>query len=223
MNELITVRKLNREYKTGDLTVRALDNISLSIGRGEFVSIIGQSGSGKSTLMNILGCLDRQSSGEYILLGTDVSSLGEKQLAYLRSRVIGFVFQSFNLIPSLNALQNVELPLIYRRIPRKQRIYAAEKALDMVGLSSRKKHRPSELSGGQQQRTAIARAIAGDPGLLLADEPTGSLDKAAGENVLSIINDLNGKGVTVVMITHDSSIAARAKRSIKISDGRIIS
>ena len=223
MNELITVRKLNREYKTGDLTVRALDNISLSIGRGEFVSIIGQSGSGKSTLMNILGCLDRQSSGEYILLGTDVSSLGEKQLAYLRSRVIGFVCQSFNLIPSLNALQNVELPLIYRRIPRKQRIYAAEKALDMVGLSSRKKHRPSELSGGQQQRTAIARAIAGDPGLLLADEPTGSLDKAAGENVLSIINDLNGKGVTVVMITHDSSIAARAKRSIKISDGRIIS
>lgn len=223
MKELIVARNLCRDYKNGDLTVRALNNINFSISDGEFVSIIGQSGSGKSTLINILGCLDKQSSGDYFLSGTDVSALNERQLAFLRSRVIGFVFQSFNLIPSLNALQNVELPLIYRRIPKKQRIYTAEKALDTVGLSARKNHRPSELSGGQQQRTAIARAIAGNPRLLLADEPTGSLDKAAGENVLSVISRLNENGVTVVMITHDSSIAARAKRSIKICDGRIIS
>ena len=223
MNELIIVRNLFRDYRNGSGIIHALDNVSFTVREGEFVSIIGQSGSGKSTLMNILGCLDKQSGGKYILSGTDISALSERQLALLRSRVIGFVFQSFNLIPTLTALQNVELPLIYRRIPKKQRIYSAERALDMVGLSARKKHRPGELSGGQQQRTAIARAIAGKPRLLLADEPTGSLDKSAGENVLSVIEELNRSGVTVVMITHDSSIASRAKRSIKISYGLITS
>ncbi len=223
MKSVITLRKLNKDYITRGETVHALKNISFDIGQGEFVSIIGQSGSGKSTLMNIIGCLDYPDSGEYILDGIDITHINERKTAYIRSRVIGFIFQSFNLIPSLSAIENVELPLIYRGISKSVRISAAEKALAQVGLSSRKNHRPTELSGGQQQRTAIARAIAAEPKILLADEPTGSLDKASGNDVLEVIESMNREGVTVVMITHDNDIAARAKRSIKISDGRIIS
>lgn len=223
MSELIRLDNICRKYKTKGGIVDALDHVSMKIEKGEFVAVIGQSGSGKSTLMNILGCLDLPTSGQYYLDGNAVSGLDEKSLAFLRSRVIGFVFQSFNLIPTLSAKENVELPLIYRRINKAQRSEIAETALEKVGLLARMSHRPAELSGGQQQRVAIARAIAAAPKLLLADEPTGSLDKKSGEEIMSIMQSMNDDGVTIIIITHDSNIAAMAKRRIKISDGRIIS
>ena len=223
MKELIRLEHICKSYRSRNSCVQVLEDIFLSVQKGEFLSITGKSGSGKSSLMNIIGCLDTADSGEYYLDGTDVSEMREKDLARLRSRNIGFIFQSFNLIPSMNALENVSLPLMYRGVRRSERERIAKRALSMVGLSHRLMHRPGEMSGGQQQRTAIARAIAASPSVLLCDEPTGSLDRASGEEVLSVIRDMNKSGVTVVMITHDPEIAAAAGRTIRISDGRLIS
>lgn len=214
-------QRLCKFYKIGDQTVKALNGVSLDIEDGEYVTVVGASGSGKSTLMNILGCLDTPSSGSYHLDGRDVSTLSDTALSDIRSREIGFIFQSFNLIPSLTALENVELPLLYRRVPKKQRSDIALSALECVKLSDRALHRPSELSGGQQQRVAIARAIAADPGLILADEPCGNLDSRSGAEVLNILSDLNAKGKTIVMITHNEDTARKAKRLVRISDGKI--
>lgn len=214
-------QRLCKLYKIGNQTVRALDGVSLDIDDGEYVTVVGASGSGKSTLMNILGCLDTPSSGSYFLGGRDVSTLSDSALSDIRSKEIGFIFQSFNLIPSLTALENVELPLLYRRVPKKQRSDIALNALECVKLSDRALHRPSELSGGQQQRVAIARAIASDPGLILADEPCGNLDSRSGAEVLNILSDLNKQGKTIVMITHNEDTARKAKRLVRISDGRI--
>lgn len=220
---LIRIEGLVREYSTASGSLRALDGVSLDIYSGEFVAITGRSGSGKSTLMNILGCLDSPSEGSYYLCGEDISLIPERRLCAVRRDFIGFVFQSFNLIHDLSAVENVELPMLYRRISRKKRRELALAALDRVGLSGRETHKPRELSGGQQQRVAIARAVAGDPRLILADEPTGSLDRASGEDVLRILRELNRSGVTVVLITHDNGIAARADRIVTVSDGKVIS
>lgn len=218
---LIRLEGIIREYDTASGTLRALDGISADIDSGEFVAITGRSGSGKSTLMNILGCLDSPSSGKYYLCGEDVSLMSSGRLCTMRRDFIGFVFQSFNLVNDLTAVENVELPMLYRRVPRKKRRDLALAALDKVGLSGRETHKPRELSGGQQQRVAIARAVAGDPRLILADEPTGSLDRASGEEVLLTLRELNSGGVTVVLITHDISIAERADRIMTVSDGKL--
>lgn len=223
MNILIDIKNICKKYRVGGNDLFALNNISLKINEGEFVTIIGKSGSGKSTLMNILGFLDTPSSGEYYLLGNPVFKIKENNLAEIRNKMVGFIFQSFNLIPNLTALENVELPLIYRGIPKSKRIILAKEALFKVGLSERLNHRPSQLSGGQQQRTAIARAIAGNPSIILADEPTGNLDSAAGEEVLSILKALNAEKKTVILITHDDKIAKSASRVIKIMDGKLCS
>lgn len=215
----ISVRELCKFYSVGGQTVRALDNVSLDIGDGEYVTVVGTSGSGKSTLMNILGCLDTPTSGSYFLDENDVSALSDNELSDIRSRKIGFIFQSFNLIPGLTALENVELPLLYRRVPKKQRSEAALRALESVKLSDRALHRPSELSGGQQQRVAIARAIAANPRIILADEPCGNLDSRSGAEVLDILEQLNASGKTIVMITHNEETAKKAQRLIRISDG----
>lgn len=218
----IKVINLHKRYNLGGSEVRALDGVTLDILRGEYVTVTGVSGSGKSTLMNILGCLDAPDEGTYLLDGSDVSAMDDAQLSKIRSRKIGFIFQSFNLIPSLNARENVELPLVYRGIPKQQRREAALKALETVGLLSRAEHRPSQLSGGQQQRTAIARAIAADPSIILADEPCGNLDSRNSREVLDILSQLNRRGKTIVMITHDEQAAKRAQRLIRIADGRIV-
>ena len=222
MRELIRLENIYKSYRTKNGSVPVLENISLTINEGEFVAITGKSGSGKSSLMNIIGCLDKADSGNYIFDGVLINSLPEKEITKIRSRRIGFVFQNFNLIPSMNAVENVSLPLMYRGIKRIERESAAAEALDMVGLTHRMYHRPGEMSGGQQQRTAIARAVAASPSLLLCDEPTGSLDQASGEDVLSVIRKMNDNGVTVVMITHDREIASNAKRCISVADGRIV-
>lgn len=203
------------------MTVRALDGVSLDIKDGEYVTIVGTSGSGKSTLMNILGCLDTPTSGKYFLDEREVGSLSDSELSEIRSRRIGFIFQSFNLIPSLTALENVELPLLYRKIPKKKRGDIALAALESVGLSDRALHRPTELSGGQQQRVAIARAIAADPQMILADEPCGNLDSRSGAEVLDILAELNKNGKTIIMITHNEDTAKQAKRLVRISDGKL--
>ncbi len=213
---------LCKRYNIGGSEVCALDNVSLDIMSGEFVTITGVSGSGKSTLMNILGCLDTPTSGTYLLDGSDVSELSDKELSRIRSRKIGFVFQSFNLIPALTALENVELPLMYRGVPKSQRRILAKEALEIVGLSDRIYHRPSEMSGGQQQRCAIARAVAADPSIILADEPCGNLDSRNSREVLDILSDLNRSGKTVVMITHDEQTAQKAQRLLRIADGRLL-
>ena len=218
----IKVINLHKRYNLGGSEVRALDGITLDILRGEYVTVTGVSGSGKSTLMNILGCLDAPDEGTYLLDGSDVSAMDDAQLSKIRSRKIGFIFQSFNLIPSLSARENVELPLVYRGIPKQQRREAALRALETVGLLSRAEHRPSQLSGGQQQRTAIARAIAADPSIILADEPCGNLDSRNSREVLDILSQLNRRGKTIVMITHDEQAAKRAQRLIRIADGRIV-
>ncbi len=202
--------------------MNALDGVSLDILGGEYVTITGVSGSGKSTLMNILGCLDTPTSGTYLLDGNDVSEMSDKELSRIRSRKIGFVFQSFNLIPSLTAQENVELPLLYRGVPAEKRRSIAREALETVGLSDRTRHRPCEMSGGQQQRAAIARAIAADPSMILADEPCGNLDSRNSREVMEILAELNKSGKTIVMITHDSEAAKKAQRLIRIADGRII-
>ncbi len=218
--DLDDVRKV---YRTGSLDVEALRGISLSIEPGEYVAIMGPSGSGKSTLMHILGCLDVPTSGVYRLGGEDVSAMDEIELAEVRNRRIGFVFQQFNLLPSLTALRNVELPLSYAAVPRDRRRVLATEALERVGLGDRVHHRPGELSGGQQQRAAVARALASDPDLLLADEPTGNLDSAATEDVLGLFDQLHRQGRTVVLITHEAEVADRAARIIRIRDGQVAS
>ncbi len=221
MEHLIKVTDLCKIYNPGENEVRALDHINLEIERGEFVAIIGQSGSGKSTFMNMLGCLDVPTSGEYLLNGTDVSTMTDNQLSAIRNKEIGFIFQGFNLISNLTAVENVELPLIYRGIDKKTRRKLATEALEMVGLQHRMTHKPSEMSGGQQQRVAIARAIAAKPPVILADEPTGNLDSASSKEILGILKKLHGGGRTVILITHDDGIAAQAKRVVRIMDGKI--
>ena len=213
---------LRKIYKVGGVEVRALDGVSLDIADGEYATVVGSSGSGKSTLMNILGCLDSATSGSCFLDGEDTSALSDRQLSEIRSRKIGFIFQSFNLIAGLSALENVELALAYRRIPKSQREERALAALESVRLSDRALHRPSELSGGQQQRVAIARAIAASPEIILADEPCGNLDSASGEEILGILGELNRAGKTIVMITHNEKTAKQAQRLVRISDGKIV-
>ncbi|MBE6822499.1 MAG: ABC transporter ATP-binding protein [Ruminococcaceae bacterium] len=223
MENLITVSNVYKIYNKMENEVRALDGISFSISQGEFIAIVGPSGSGKSTLMNILGCLDTPTSGEYFLNGQNVAGLNEKKLTYIRNREIGFVFQSFNLVPGLDALENVELPLLYRGMPREERRRLAQSALEQVGLAERMHHKPSQMSGGQQQRVAIARAIAARPPIILADEPTGNLDSKSGASIMEILKALNTEGETVILITHDNNIAHTAGRMLKIQDGRMVS
>lgn len=220
---LIEMKDIRKTYSTGKLEVEVLKGISLTIDKGEFVSIIGSSGSGKSTLMNIIGCLDTCTLGEYILDSKDINAYTEKELAVVRNEKIGFIFQKFNLLPKLNCYENVELPLLYRGVETQLRRESVLKSLEMVGLSDRLRHKPSEMSGGQQQRVAIARALACDPPLILADEPTGNLDSKSSKEIMDILIGLNKKGVTLVLITHDNDIAKLAHRIIRISDGEIIS
>ena len=219
---MIKVANLSKTYKMNSGEVKALKNINLHVKKGEFLAVIGASGSGKTTLMNILGCLDRPSSGEYTLNGTSVSSLSKRSLARLRNKQIGFIFQGFNLLEKMTAIENVELPLMYARIKSQKRHELAFSALSKVGLAARATHRPCELSGGQQQRVAIARAITQKPSVILADEPTGNLDGKSSEDVLKIIDELHRDGATIVLITHDPNVANRAQRVIEISDGKII-
>ena len=218
---MIDIKDLSKVYMVGDEKVRALDHATLHIYPKEFVSIIGPSGSGKSTLMNIIGCLDVADAGSYRLDGLPIESYSENQLAKIRNEKIGFVFQSFNLIPKLTAEENVELPLIYQGLPRQERAERVREALERVGLTKRAKHLPTELSGGQQQRVAIARAIATRPKLILADEPTGALDSRTGQEIIDIFHELHAQGNTIVLITHDPNVAKQAARSIHILDGRI--
>jgi len=219
---LIELRDIYKIYNPGENEVRALDGVSLDIERGEFVAIIGHSGSGKSTLMNMLGLLDECTSGSYHLDGKDVSHLTDDELSAIRNQQIGFIFQGFNLIPSLTAQANVELPLIYRGMKKEAREKLALAALERVGLVERRDHRPSEMSGGQQQRAAIARAVAARPPIILADEPTGNLDSKSGGDVMRILHELHEEGRTVILITHDSEIAAEAGRVIRIHDGKVM-
>ena len=218
---MIQLKDVCKFYQVGDDRVRALDHASLHIRPKEFVSIIGPSGSGKSTLMNIIGCLDVLDAGEYLLDGLPIESYTEAELAKVRNQKIGFVFQSFNLIPKLSAEENVELPLIYQKVKRSERQRRVTEALERVGLTQRAKHLPTELSGGQQQRVAIARAIVTNPKLILADEPTGALDSKTSQEIIDIFHDLHRQGNTIVLITHDSDVAKQAQRSIHILDGRI--
>ncbi|MBU9726428.1 ABC transporter ATP-binding protein [Diplocloster modestus] len=221
MDMLIQVQDLSKIYNPGENEVRALDHVSLEIDRGEFVAIIGHSGSGKSTLMNMLGCLDVPSSGLYYLNGQDVSGLSDNELSDIRNREIGFIFQGFNLIANLTAIENVELPLIYRGIGKRQRHELAVEALNLVGLTHRMDHKPSQMSGGQQQRVAIARAVAAKPPVILADEPTGNLDSKSSADILKMLKELHRTGRTVILITHDNDIAAQVKRVIRIKDGYV--
>lgn len=209
-------------YQMGDTEVHALDGISLTIDRGEFVAIVGQSGSGKSTCMNIIGCLDVATRGQYLLNGRDISRYKDDELAEVRNKMLGFIFQQYNLIPKLTVLENVELPLLYGGYSDKEQKERAMSSLKRVGLDSKAKNLPSQLSGGQQQRVSIARALAGDPSVILADEPTGALDSRTGREVMQFLQKLNEEGNTIVLITHDNSIAAQAKRIIRITDGRIV-
>lgn len=222
MEKLIKVQDMCKIYNPGENEVRALDHVNLEINRGEFVAIIGHSGSGKSTLMNMLGCLDVPTSGSYYLNGKDVSMMRDNQLSEIRNQEIGFIFQGFNLIANLNAMENVELPLIYRGIGKSQRQKLAREALTKVGLESRMHHRPSEMSGGQQQRVAIARAIAAEPPVILADEPTGNLDSSSTQEIMEILKGLHRAGKSVILITHDGDIAEQAKRVVRILDGKIV-
>jgi len=220
---LIRTEGLVRRYRMGRETVEALRGVDLLIGRGEYAAITGPSGSGKSTLMNILGCLDTPDEGSYWLNGQRVSAMRDGQLAHVRNREIGFVFQSFALLPRATALQNVELPLLYGGVPRRDRARRAGEALARVGLAERARHRPAELSGGQRQRVAIARALVTQPSLLLADEPTGNLDTATGQEILALFDELHRAGNTVVVVTHEAEVAARALRTLRVLDGRIVS
>lgn len=222
-NHLIEVKNVYKIYNPGENEVRALDGISVTIDHGEFVAIVGHSGSGKSTFMNMLGCLDTPTSGDYYLDGVNVAGMTDDELSDIRNKQIGFIFQGFNLIPSLTAQENVELPLVYRGMPAEQRRQLAEEALTRVGMEHRMSHRPSELSGGQQQRVAIARAIAARPPIIMADEPTGNLDTRSGEEVMKILHELNVEGRTIVLITHDNDIARQATRAIRIIDGKVVS
>lgn len=220
MIEIVNLKKI---YNQGELAVNALDGVSLFVGKGEFVSIMGASGSGKSTMMNILGCLDKPTSGKFILDGIDVSNLKDKQLANVRNKKIGFVFQSFNLLPKLSSLENVELPMVYGGVKRDERRKRALEALDIVGLSGRVKHKPNELSGGQRQRVAIARALVNNPAIILADEPTGNLDSKSTFEIIDIFQRLNDDGATIVMVTHEPDVAKYTKRIVTFKDGKSIS
>ncbi|MDR6227013.1 ABC transporter ATP-binding protein [Desmospora profundinema] len=219
---MILLEGIDKTYGTGSIAVTVLRNIHLEVGRGEFVAIMGPSGSGKSTLMNLIGCLDRPDCGTVRLDGMEVSQASEGQLATLRNRTIGFVFQNFQLLPRMNALRNVELPLVYAGAAKRERMKRSREALERVGLSDRVEHFPAELSGGQQQRVAIARALVNRPKLLLADEPTGALDTRSGETVLALFRELHKEGKTVVMITHDPEVARHADRQVRIRDGEIV-
>ena len=220
---MIDLKDIYKIYSDGDSEIRALDGVSFHVSQGEFVCIVGSSGSGKSTCMNIIGCLDIPTTGKYHLNGTDVSTMSEKELAHVRNRELGFIFQQYNLIPKLTVLENVELPLLYKGLKQADRIEMAKKALDRVGLLDRAKKYPSQLSGGQQQRVSIARALAGNPPVILADEPTGALDSKTGAEVLEFLKELNKEGTTIVLITHDNSTAEKIKRVVRIHDGKIIS
>ncbi len=222
MGALIEFREVCKYYPMGDTTVRAADHISMQINKGEFVAIVGQSGSGKSTCMNIIGCLDVPSAGQYLLDGRNVGSMNRNELAEVRNRLLGFIFQQYNLLPKLNVLENVEMPLAYAGVPRAERHTRARAALEQVGLGDKIKHKPSQLSGGQQQRVSIARALVGRPAVILADEPTGALDSRTGREVLALLQQLHRQGNTVVLITHDNSIAVQAQRIIRLEDGRVV-
>jgi len=219
---MIKVDNLTKVYGKGEIAVEALKKVSFTVKEGEFVAIMGPSGSGKSTLMNILGCLDTPTSGDYILGGTNVSKMSDKELARTRNRKIGFIFQTFNLLPRLSALKNVEQPMIYKGVGRKEREEVACRVLTDVGLGERVDHRPNELSGGQRQRVAIARALVNDPDIVLADEPTGNLDTKSEEDILDILTGLNEKGITIVMVTHDEYVAHYAHRIVHFQDGEIV-
>lgn len=222
MEHLIELRDVYKIYPMGDEEVHALDGVSLTIDRGEFVAVVGSSGSGKSTAMNIIGCLDVPTSGTYHLGGVDVSTMNDDQQAEIRNRMLGFIFQQYNLIPKLTVQENVELPLLYAGVPGEERHERAIRALKRVGLADKRRHLPSQLSGGQQQRVSIARALAGDPAVILADEPTGALDSHTGREVLTMLQQLHAAGNTVVLITHDNSIAVQAQRIIRLEDGQVI-
>ena len=219
---IITVDKVNKTYKNGSLELQVLKNISFKVYKGEFLAIMGSSGSGKSTMMNILACLDSQYEGTYILDGIDISKLTENQLSEIRNKKIGFIFQSFNLLPRLSALENVELPLVYSSVPKAERHKRAAELLEMVGLKDRMHHKPNELSGGQRQRVAIARALVNNPSIILADEPTGNLDSKSEEEIIEILQELNRTGKTIVIVTHEPNIGDIAQRKIVFKDGEII-
>lgn len=221
-DQVIVTKDLRKIYQMGQIEVRALDGVSFSIDRGDVVAIMGASGSGKSTLMNLLGCLDRPTSGDYLLDGEEVQTLDDDQLASIRNRKVGFVFQSFNLLPRATALSNVELPMRYAGMVKKERLERAEEALNSVGLNDRIHHRPTELSGGQQQRVAVARALVNDPAILMADEPTGNLDSKSGKEIMELLLELNRtRGTTLIVVTHDPAIAAHTRRVIRLRDGVI--
>lgn len=220
---MIEAENITKVYKTGSIEYKALDNVSLSIKKGEFIAIMGPSGSGKSTLMNILACLDRFDSGRYILCGKDVTGMSDNELAKIRNKEIGFVFQNFNLLPKLNLLENVELPMIYAGVAKRVRYDTAMKALEKVKLTKWCKHKPSEISGGQRQRVAIARALVNNPFVIMADEPTGNLDSAVSIEVMKIFKKLNDEGTTIVMVTHEEDIARFAQRILTVKDGKIVS
>lgn len=219
---LVEFQDIYKIYVMGDQEVRAIDGVSFSVYEGEFLAIIGQSGSGKSTCMNIIGCLDVPTSGKYLLNGTDVSRLSDNKLAEIRNEMLGFIFQQYNLLPKLNVLENVKLPLMYKGLKESEQNKRAMEALERVGLSDKCRNKPSQLSGGQQQRVSIARALAGSPSVILADEPTGALDSKTSKEVMDFLTELNAQGNTIILITHDNSIAATAKRVMRINDGKII-
>jgi putative ABC transport system ATP-binding protein len=221
-NPIIEIRSLMKTYKLGGETVHALNDVSIKIEKGEFLAIIGPSGSGKSTLMNMIGCLDRPQSGKYLLDGKDIGKMNDNQLASIRNQKIGFIFQNFNLLTKLTALENVELPLLYAGMSAKERRERSMASLEKVGLKERAGHLPTQLSGGQQQRVAIARALAGNPAILLADEPTGALDSKTSKEILQLMKELNEAGHTIILITHDLAIAKQAKRMVSIQDGQLL-
>ncbi len=223
MKETIVIQDIVKTYQMGDSIVRALAGVNLTVEEGEFTAIMGPSGSGKSTLMNILGCLDRPTSGSYKLDGAEVATLGDDELAVTRNKKIGFVFQNFNLLSRMSALNNVALPMVYAGIPNKERQERARKGLEMVGLGSRVHHKPNELSGGQRQRVAIARALVNEPSIILADEPTGNLDSKSGDEIMEIFCELNQQGKTVILVTHEPEIAAYTRRTVTFRDGLIVS
>ncbi|MFC6387126.1 ABC transporter ATP-binding protein [Sporolactobacillus kofuensis] len=218
---MITMSKIEKTYQSGDNVVHALNKIDLTIEAGAFVSIVGPSGSGKSTLMNMIGCLDKPDSGQYMLGGSHIDKLKDRELAEIRNHKIGFIFQNFNLLGKLTAAENVELPLLYRGVKTKERHARALECLSMVGLAERARHQPNQLSGGQQQRVAIARALAGEPQILLADEPTGALDSKTSEEIMNLLIKLNQNGRTIILITHDLNVARKAKRTVSIRDGKL--
>jgi putative ABC transport system ATP-binding protein len=222
MTPLIEFRNLYKLYQMGDTVVRAIDGINLQIMKGEFVAIVGQSGSGKSTCMNIIGCLDVPTTGEYLLGGQNVGKMHDNELAEIRNKMVGFIFQQYNLLPKLNVIENVEVSMMYAGVSKRQRLERARGVLARVGLSDKLTNRPNQLSGGQQQRVSIARALAGNPSVILADEPTGALDSRTGHEVIGLLKDLHREGNTIVLITHDNSIAAEAARIIRLADGKIV-